>query len=284
MGAGPSVPVVSLLTDYGLADGFVGALHSVIRSRLPTVPIVDLTHEIPPGDVRTGAAALARAAAYVAPGVVVAVVDPGVGTRRRGVALKTAGSDVYLVGPDNGLLAPAADRLGGVAAAVELKVRFPAVATSGPTFDGRDVFAPAAALLAEGHDMHDLGPELAGDDLVRLEAPVSRARADGWWELEVTWVDRFGNVELAAGPGDIWPSGETSPGGSVTVRPVEEGPAGNGRARQARVVRAFGDLGPSEVGLLVDSDGHLALCLNGSSAANRLGLKETDVVLVRPDR
>lgn len=132
--------------------------------------------------------------------------------------------------------------------------------------------------------MHDLGPELAGDDLVRLEAPVSRARADGWWELEVTWVDRFGNVELAAGPGDIWPSGETSPGGSVTVRPVEEGPAGNGRARQARVVRAFGDLGPSEVGLLVDSDGHLALCLNGSSAANRLGLKETDVVLVRPDR
>lgn len=261
--------VVSLLTDYGSEDGFVGTLHSVLRRELPHVPIVDLTHAVARQDVRAGSLTLLRAAPYLAGGVVVAVVDPGVGTSRRGVALKPGGSPhIVFVGPDNGLLPPAVDALGGVADCVELEDRGYWLPAPGPTFAGRDIFAPAAARLAGGAVLADLGRPVPPEGLVRLPAPLVTRAPDGSCKAEVTWVDRFGNVQLAAKPCDL-PDG---PGAS----PVEV--TGLRVPFYARKVRVFAELAPGELGLLVDSYGHLALVLNGASAADLLGTREGDTL------
>ena len=270
-----SPPVVSLLTDYGLADGFVGVLHSVLHRRLPGVAVVDLGHETRPGDVRAASLALRRAAPYLSPGVVVAVVDPGVGTTRRAVAIKAKHADLVFVGPDNGLLLPALDRLGGASSAVEIRLRFTEVPGSGPTFDGRDVFAPAAALLAGGGEVDRLGPPVPVPGLQRLPVPVCRGLPGGALEAEVTWVDRYGNVQLAAAPGDLSPTGRGTGARLVVSVP------GGGR-HEARWVKAFADLGPGELGTLVDSDGHVALCLNGAPASARLRVGETDRLVLSP--
>lgn len=266
--------MVSLLTDYGLSDGFVGALHSVLRRAAPYIPIVDLTHEIAREDVRGGSLALARAAPYVAAGVVVAVVDPGVGTSRRSIALRAAGGPapgVVLVGPDNGLLVPALEVLGGPEACVELEDRGNWLASPGPTFAGRDVFAPVAARVVGGDRLEDLGRSIHPETLVRLPAPVVRRPEEGVLEAEVTWIDRFGNVQLAAKPGDL-----------RDVKHVDVlRPALHGGTVEARVVRAFAELDAGELGLLVDSYGQLALCLNGASAAKRLGASEADLIRLR---
>jgi S-adenosylmethionine hydrolase len=283
--------VVSLLTDYGLSDGFVGALHSVIRRASPNVPIIDLTHDIAPQDVRAGSLALLRAAPYLAPGVVVAIVDPGVGTSRRGVAVRptngTGGDDaaaVTLVGPDNGLLVPALEALGGAAACVELEDRGYWLPAPGPTFAGRDIFAPAAARLVAGAALEDLGKTVGPGSLVSLPAPFLRRVDGGDLEVEVTWVDRFGNVELAA-RGEDWLAG-TGTGRLGLAR--SRGTHADllvlvpGRSSfSARVVRVFGDLAPGELGLLVDSYGYLALCRNGASAAELLGAGEGDRLSLR---
>ena len=277
-----NIAVVSLLTDYGTEDGFVGALHSVLRRALPQVPIVDLTHAIAREDVRAGSLALVRAAPYLAPGVVVAVVDPGVGTSRRGVAVEPVGGPgVVFVGPDNGLLPPAVDALGGVGGCVELEDRGYWLATPGPTFAGRDIFAPAAAQLAGGAALVDLGKPVPPEDLVRLAPPLVARAEDGSCETEVTWVDRFGNVQLAAAPSDLWdPSDAGSPSESAAVVKVT-GFRGRSEARRARV---FADLAPHQLGLLVDSYGHLALVLNGASAAFVLNAKEGDIVVLSAAR
>jgi hypothetical protein len=307
--------VVSLLTDYGWADGFVGALHSVLRRQLPDLPIVDLTHAVPAQDVRAGSFALERAAPYLAPGVVVAVVDPGVGTARRGVALRVRDSDadapdLVLVGPDNGLLLRAADALGGISLAVELEQRDYWLSARGPTFAGRDIFAPVAAHLAAGGDILALGPPIGPETLARLPAPAHRRHLDGSLEAEVTWVDHYGNIQLAAGPDDLVLSGEIdiamAPLGGAGTHPSHPGPHQPGPgpagtsvvppaaspadlvarpwtcAVRARTVRAFGDLAPGELGLFVDSYGRLALCLYSASAAGQLGVDERNVLLLRP--
>jgi S-adenosyl-L-methionine hydrolase (adenosine-forming) len=271
--------VVSLLSDYGLADGFVGALHSVLRARLPQVPIVDITHEVPPQDVRAGSLALQRAAPYLAEGVVVAIVDPGVGTPRRAIALRAGSADLTFVGPDNGLMLPAVDVLGGPALAVELQNPEHQLAGPGPTFAGRDIFAPAAAFLAAGGDIGDLGRPLDMETLVRLPPPVCR-KSRGWLEVEVTWVDRFGNVQLAAGPDVL--GGRAGSGGRVTVTSTPGGRPAAAETWPARIVRTYGDLVPGELGILVDSYGSLALCLNGAGAAQLLGTRERDVLRLRP--
>ena len=284
--------VVSLLTDYGLADGFVGALHSVLRRAAPTVPIVDLTHGVARQDVRAGSQALLRAAPYLAPGIVVAIVDPGVGSSRRGVAVEAAGDPgqggefaagkpaAVFVGPDNGLLPPAIDALGGPSACVELEDRGYWLAAPGPTFAGRDIFAPAAARLARGAKLSELGPPVAPETLVRLPPPVVRHREDGALEAEVTWVDGFGNVQLEAGPRDL-------AGGEGPPAPVGRGDrtrievVGTHRTSVAARVRVFADLAPDELGLLVDSYGHLALVLNNSSAVDYLKTQEGEVLTLR---
>ena len=307
LGSTDAPGVVSLLTDYGLADGFVGALHSVLRARLAQVPIVDITHEVGPQDIRAGSLALKRAAPYLAAGVVIAVVDPGVGTGRRAVAVRAAAADIVFVGPDNGLMVAAVDALGGPAVAVELDNPEYQLPSPGPTFAGRDVFAPAGAYLAAGGDLRRLGPPVDAGTLVRLPLPICR-EGDGSLEMEVTWVDRYGNVQLAGGPISL--SRVAGRRRRLTVeaagRAREAGSGPDGRALRAdhqdgdrpdgdwpdghwpsgpwpaRIVHTYGDLAPGELGVLVDSYGCLALSLNGTSASARLGAREQDVFVLRP--
>jgi len=285
-GTGAPVPPASpagadtvyFLSDYGLADEFVGVVHAVLRRLAPGIAVVDLVHQIPPYDVRAGAAALVRAVPHLGPGVVLAVVDPGVGGPRRGVVLETDGPDRrWFVGPDNGLLLAAAARAGGIRRAVALEPPEGRPATEGgvdatepATFDGRDVFAPAAAALCTGAELDALGCAVDGRELVRVPEPVVEigSVADGrrLVRAEVTWVDRFGNAQLGA-PGATVPA-------SVPVVAVAAG----AEARSVRRVRTFADLDPDEVGLLSDGNGQLALVVREGSAAERLALGPGDLV------
>ena len=272
-GEGVAAPSATIffLSDYGLVDEFVGVVHAVLLRLSPGATVVDLTHGIPPFDVRAGAEALARAVLHLGPGPVLGVVDPGVGGARRGVAVESADGR-WFVGPDNGLVVPAAARCGGVRRVVVLHK--PAGAP--PTFDGRDVFAPAAALLSRGGDPATLGEEAAAGTLVELAPPgVSRVE-DGARRIltaEVTWVDGFGNVQLAAAEHD-GPGLDTQ---VVDVRASDAPGEGHGSLR-ARRVRAFSDLAAGELGLLVDANGRLALVVAEGSAATATRLAPGDTV------
>jgi S-adenosylmethionine hydrolase len=272
--------IVFLLTDYGDADEFAGVVRAVIARDAPGVAVIDLTHGIAPYDVRGGAAALERCAPHLGPGVVLGVVDPGVGGDRRSVALEVPGTlgtgpgrgPRHLVGPDNGLLLWAADWFGGVEAAVALASMDEAAAGSGVvTFDGRDRLAPTAARLAVGAPLADLGETVDPETLVRLADPVVRL---SWrrLEAEVSWIDRFGNVQLAAGVPHAETAGLVGP---LTI--VVEG-----RSHPARRVLAFGELAPEEIGLLVDANRRLALCRRQGDAAAALGLGPGQTVALSP--
>lgn len=270
-------PTVFFLSDYGLVDEFVGVVHAVLHRLVPDVAVVDLTHGVPPFDVRAGAAALERVVPHLGPGCVLAVVDPGVGGLRRGVAVQ-ATDGRWFVAPDNGLVLPAVEAAGGARAALALAKPDGAPAT----FDGRDVFAPAAAALAAGAGPEGLGTPVPADELVRLAPAVSRLETgpDGRRLLrtEVAWVDRFGNVQLVAEGADGPPlsEGGAGPGAEATVRiyeldggatpdgPVEPGPVAQFRVRR---VPTFGALASGEVGLLSDANGRLALVVREGSAA-----------------
>jgi S-adenosyl-L-methionine hydrolase (adenosine-forming) len=274
--ADPTYGWITLTTDYGLSDGFVAACHGVIARLAPAVRVLDVTHLVPPGDIRRGSAVLAQAVPHLPPAVHVAVVDPGVGTARRGVALE-AGPSV-LVGPDNGLLPAAADVLGGIRRCVALGSVAPGSVAPGSvapanlswlpgpvsaTFHGRDIFTPVAAAIATGLDLADIGPVAGPDTLVRLSDPVV-ITGDGLIEAEVTLVDHFGNVQLAA------------PGSALAglVGPVRVGtvPAVKGET--------FGDVPPGEFVVYVDSAGKVAVALNGGRAVVALALSEGDIVRI----
>ena len=199
---GRSYDTVSFLSDFGTADEFVGVVKAVIRDLARHVTVLDLTHEIPPHDVRAGSLALVRAIQYLPSGVVVAVVDPGVGTQRRAIAVEVAGGEGVLVGPDNGLLAPAAAMAGGAERAVSLTDTTYHLAAPGATFAGRDVFAPVAAHLCNGVDLAELGEPVDPVTLLPQVVPVSREEG-GELVGEVLWVDRFGNAQLNVGPEDV---------------------------------------------------------------------------------
>ncbi|MFG2008172.1 S-adenosyl-l-methionine hydroxide adenosyltransferase family protein [Micromonospora sp. NPDC048868] len=261
-------PWISLTTDYGLADGFVAACHGVIARLAPEARVVDVTHLVPPTDVRRGAAVLAQAVPHLPQGVHVAVVDPGVGTTRRGVALATPRG--LLVGPDNGLLVEAAEALGGVTAAVELTDPQWLAPEVSRTFHGRDVFAPVAARLALGAPLSGLGPAVDPESLVRLPAPVLRREADGF-TAEVLTVDHFGNVQLAA-PADLLAPLPVR----VRVRPG----AGAGPDREAVHGRTFGDAGPGGLLVHADSAGLVAVAVNGGRAVDLLAVAPGDLVRI----
>lgn len=253
---------VSFLSDFGHGDEFVGVVHSVIRSIAPHVTVVDITHGIAPYDTRAGGLALARAADYLCPGVVVAVVDPGVGTSRRPIAIEVGDGASYLIGPDNGLLAPAVGLVGGATRAVELtSADHRLEAAGGATFDGRDVFAPAAAHLCNGVPLTDLGPEVDPAGLMPGILPVSRI--DGETLIaEVLWVDRFGNCQLNVDPLELAAFGE-----HLTI-------AIGGDDRLAIRADAYDDVPTGRVGLVVDSSGLLSIAVARSSAAAEFGLNE----------
>lgn len=280
---------ITFLSDFGLADEFVGVVHSVLASLAPAARVVDLTHQIPPHDVRAGARALQRAAPYLASGVVLAVVDPGVGTDRRAVAIAVDRLDdcppprrgpVSLVGPDNGLLIPVAESLGAIRRAVVLanpRYHLVGVENTGATFAGRDIFAPVAAHLANGVDLDCLGPRLEPATLVRFDRPASPPRVEGnRLRARVTWIDVFGNAQLDVAPSDLAALGGVNAVGAVLA--VEAGvPPGT---RVALRVRAYAELADDQLGLVVDSSGFLALSYNQASAASRLGLAVGDPVVL----
>jgi S-adenosylmethionine hydrolase len=254
---------VSFLSDYGRTDEFVGVCHAVMVDIAPEVRVVDVTHDIPPFDVRAGALALVRAVQYLPEGVVLAIVDPGVGTDRRCIAVRVDGG--YLVGPDNGLLAPAVTMLGGPLEVVALENAQYQLPAPGPTFAGRDIMAPAAAHLASGVALGELGPAIDPVSLAPGLVPLPQEGADGAIAGEVLWVDRFGNCQLNVAPEHLNALG-TEPGGFVGVK------AGN-IERRARWVHTFADAKPSELVLLVDSYGMCALALDQRSAAAELKLR-----------
>ncbi len=249
---------ITLLTDYGLEDGFVAACHGVIDRISPQTRVIDITHLIPPGDVRRGAAILAQTVPYMAPGVHVGVVDPGVGTSRRAIAL-AAGEHLY-VGPDNGLLTWAA--CGPGLRAYELTARHLWGASSA-TFHGRDIFSPVAAHLSAGLDIAEVGDEIDPAELVKLPPPV-RDVHDGVAEGEVLTVDRFGNVQLSLVDDDLASIGaRTGDTLALTLgRRLVTVPYGE----------TFGAVPPGELVAFTDSAGHLAIAVNAGDAAQRLGL------------
>ena len=259
---------ISFLSDYGHDDEFVGVVHSVIRAIAPGVAVIDVTHEVPPHDVRAGGLALARSAQYLCPGVVLAVVDPGVGGPRRAVAVEVGNGASVLVGPDNGLLAPAVALVGGADRAVELTEVAFQLEAPGPTFAGRDVFAPVAAHLCAGVALDELGPEIDPIGLFPGVLPISHLDDEGLLVAEVLWVDRYGNAQLNVDPAEVDGFGER-----MGLR------LGDDR-RTARRAASYGEIGAGEIGLVVDSYGLLSVAVDRHSAAERLGLHAGSAVLI----
>jgi S-adenosyl-L-methionine hydrolase (adenosine-forming) len=265
--AGVRSPVVahfrylSFLTDYGLEDGFVAACHGVAARIAPHAGIIDVTHLIPPGDLRRGAAVLAQTLPYLPPAVHVAVVDPGVGTARRAIAVQ-AGTSIF-VGPDNGLLSWAVTAAGGAERAFSLTNRELWLGQVTATFHGRDIFMPVAAHLAADAELASAGAEIDVRDLVTLPAPERLIR-DSAAEGEVVTVDRFGNVQLAITAADAAQIG-VAPGGSLLVQSAQ--------LRLTVPYRdMFGAVPPGELVAFPDSAGLVTLAVNGGNAAQRLAL------------
>ncbi|HBW18958.1 MAG TPA: hypothetical protein DEH11_08065 [Actinobacteria bacterium] len=256
-----SFDFLTFLTDYGLEDGFVATCHGVAARIAPAARIIDITHLIQPGDVRRGAAVLAQTIAHFPPAVHVGVVDPGVGTARRAIAVQAGGS--VLIGPDNGLLSWAFGALGGAERAVQLTNDELWLHPVSATFHGRDIFAPVAAHLATGTELMAAGEEIDLADLVTLPALTSRMQG-GEAEGEVMSIDRFGNVQLSIPAADAGLLG-IGIGSALVVR--------CGR-RQLTVpyLETFAAVAPGEIVAFTDSAGLISLAVNAGDAAQQLGL------------
>ncbi|MFT4048593.1 MAG: SAM-dependent chlorinase/fluorinase [Solirubrobacterales bacterium] len=262
---------VAFLTDFGLNDPFVGICHGVILSEDRSIPIVDVTHSVPRQNVRAGAQTLADAAPFMpAETVFLAVVDPGVGSDRRAVAIATADGSI-LVGPDNGLLTIAVEIRGGARRAFEISESDWCHETISPTFHGRDVFAPVAAKLAGGASIEESGEEIPPDSLVTFRAPRAEWSGDAL-ATSVIDVDDFGNVRLA---GNLRVLGDIYRGQAFEVR-TEAGRA------EAMAAATYSDGHKGNLLLIEDSTGALALCVTEGSAAEQLKLAAGDKVRLRP--
>jgi S-adenosylmethionine hydrolase len=262
---------ISFLSDFGLQDDFVGTCHGVIKSVAPEAEIIDVTHGIPPQHVLQGALVLANTTPYMPVGVHLAVVDPGVGSSRRPLALRS-GDGRFFVGPDNGLLMPAADRLGGVEAVHELANAEYALDTVSRTFHGRDLFAPAAAHLAAGVELELLGPPVAVDALARLDLPEPQI-GENRIHATVLYIDRFGNVQLNLSR-EHMQQAEVPPG---TVIEVELGLD----RYYAVVARTFADARKGDVILYEDAYRNIALAISGGNAAELFGAAPGQDVRIR---
>lgn len=263
---------ISFISDFGRVDEFVGVVHGVIARIAPDVKVIDVGHDFPRGDVRAGALALVRAVQYLPQGVVLGVVDPGVGTARRAICARTPWG--HFVGPDNGLLAPAVAMVGGADTIVSIEnpeLRLPA---EGATFHGRDLFAPAAAVIAAGQaTIEDLGPALSSDEVTPLMIPLVEHR-DGGAIGEVLWVDHFGNAQTNVAPDDLAMLG-LSPGDDVVARI-------GAAVHRLRWVGAYGDVAEGEALVHVDSYGQMALAVRGGRADEDLNLAPNLAVTFTP--
>jgi S-adenosyl-L-methionine hydrolase (adenosine-forming) len=321
---------ISFTTDYGLEDGFVAACSGVIARIAPAVRILHITHQVPPQDIRRAALVLAQTAPYLPPAIHLAVVDPGVGTPRRAIVIVTA--EALLVGPDNGLLIPAAEALGGIHRAHQLTNPRYQLSTVSTTFHGRDIFAPAAAHLATGVLPEHLGPAIEPRTLIRLPDPKVRA-TQGKFTTEILSADRFGNLQLAARahhldhlrqphpdlPHQLHPDLPQQPHADPPHPPHPDPPhqphpdppqqphpgpphqvhldpphpplsnniyhkcwveVGSQPIGEAVIGRTFGDAPAGGLVVYVDSAGHVAIAVNGGSAAEVLGAAAGDTVVL----
>jgi S-adenosyl-L-methionine hydrolase (adenosine-forming) len=254
---------VTFLSDFGLQDDFVGTCHGVIKRIAPDAQIVDITHGIEPQAVLQGALVLANTLPYMPDGVHLAVVDPGVGGTRRELAIRDTAGRFY-VGPDNGLLVPAAEKLGGISAAWQLTNAGYMLRPVSRTFHGRDIFAPAAAHLASGVDPAELGPEIEPASLVRLELPEPEI-GEAMIRATVLYVDHFGNVQLNLSRADVESAG-ILPGRRVELD------LGVDRY-YATAARAFSDVRPGDIILYEDSYENVAVAITHGNAAEMLSAR-----------
>ncbi len=255
------MPIITLTTDFGLADGYVGTMQGVILSIAPGATLVNLSHDVPPQDVRVGAFVLYQAVPFFPPDTIhLAVVDPGVGSDRRALAVRTAQGT--FVAPDNGLLSYvlASANVEEAVSLTQPAYRLPHVSA---TFHGRDIFAPAAAHLANGVPLAELGPRAI--NLVRLPLPQPESTPQGDLVAHVMHVDRFGNLILDVTAGDL-PDQVTF---ELAGRKIE------------RLSHTFADVTPGELVAYVGSTrDHVEIAVRGGDAARVLGVGIGDKVLI----
>jgi S-adenosylmethionine hydrolase len=255
---------ITFLTDFGLEDDFVGTCHGVMKRIAPDVDIVDITHGVPPRQVLQGALTLANTLPYMPVGIHLAVVDPGVGGSRRALALRDREGRIH-VGPDNGLLIPAVEKLGGIAEAHELANPKYALQSVSRTFHGRDLFSPAAAHLALGVPLAELGPPITPDALARLDLPEpeigsSRIRAT------VLSIDRFGNMQLNLDRSHLEQAGIV-PGMRLEL-------ALDAERYYAVAARTFADARRGDIILYEDAYRNVSIAISGGNAAEMFGARE----------
>lgn len=267
---------ITFLSDLGNADEAAGVVRAVLRDAASHVTVVDLTHDLPPFDIRAASLALARSVAYLPEGIIVVGVDPSPG-ERSAVAIEVAEGAGVFVGPDNGVMAPGVAMVGGAQRAVVLSDTSFHLGEPGSTFRARDVFAPVAGALCSGTDLMELGEPI--DPVLLMPAVVPLPRDDGdTLVAEVLWIDRFGNAQLNVGADDITSRWAVGPGSvfSVTVRDL----AGQPVRRSATWVQGFHNVSASAIGLLIDSSGMFTLCGQRTSAAVEIGLAPGDQVML----
>jgi S-adenosyl-L-methionine hydrolase (adenosine-forming) len=264
--------IITLLTDYGRDDDFVGVCHGVIRTIHPEAQIIDLTHGVRRYAVRQGALVLRNTLPYTPVGVHLAIVDPQVGTERRAVGLRTADGRL-LVGPDNGLLSLAWERCGGVELAVDVSRSPHRLEPVSATFHGRDIFAPVAAHLARGAALEDAGDPLDPAELTTVELPEPRVE-DGAVVAHALVIDRFGNAALNVVHEDMAGTGITL-GGTVELEVAHE-------RYLATYAQTFADVRPGELIVYEDAYRTLAVAINRGDAAATLALRPDAELRLRP--
>lgn len=274
-------PFISFMTDFGVGSSAPSVCRGVMLGIAPDARLVDVTHAIRQFAVRDGAFLLARSVPYFPVGVHLAVVDPGVGTARRPIALRCARGDL-LVGPDNGVLLPAARALGGMVAARALENRALWLETVSHTFHGRDIFSPVAAHLAAGTPFEEVGPALELTDVTDLVLPRATLR-DGGLDTSVLLIDAFGNCRLAGEIGDLASAfGAIQPGRQFELVLPQRGTQPAGRVPVSWVA-TFGEVPVGAPLLFEDADyAGPALAVNQGSAAERFGLELDTPVRIEP--
>jgi S-adenosylmethionine hydrolase len=262
---------ITFLSDFGHADDFVGTCHGVIKSIAPEVEIIDITHGVRRHDILQGAIILANTLPYMPESVILAVVDPSVGTGRRSVAVRT-GDDRYLVGPDNGLLSLAAAKLGGPAEAVELACSTYSLQEVCKTFEGRDLFAPVAAHISRGVGLERLGAAMAVEELVTIDLPEVQT-GENEVAAAVIYVDSFGNVQVHLTRPELESLG-AGLGSMLEVRHGEE-------AWSVPFVQSFAEVPPDELLVYEDSYRKIAFSINQGDAARTFQINVGDQLVFR---